>query len=920
VAIWATSTRAQQQPSIPLAEHPRPDFERSSWQNLNGPWQFRFDPHDAGEEQSWQEGLTSTRTITVPFPWGSPLSGVPDSADIGWYQRTITVPNAWSGERVFLVVGAADWRTTAWLDGQKLGTHQGGYTPFEFELTDYARPGTRHRLVLRIDDAPRTFTLQGKQGYGNARGIWQTPYLEARGSTPMRTLHFTPRLSNDKVTVAVGLLEPATQDLTFSLRFDNGEVSPITRSIPKGTRHISIDVALPHPHLWTLDDPYLYEVSASASGAGIAEDRVHSYFGMRSISVVNLPGTDDRYVALNGEPLYLQLTLDQGYHQGGFYTFPSDSFEKAEILRAKRIGLTGLREHVKVVSPRRLYWADRLGLLIVADVPNSWGEPDSAMHAEVDSTLRQMIARDYNHPAIFAWVLFNETWGLLNHVDGKDIYRPDTQQWVVSLVHAAKALDSTRLVEDNSVCCGRGHTATDINSWHSYLPGWAWPAHLDSVSNRTFPGSTWNFEPGYQQGEQPDINSEFGNVWGYEGSTGDVDWSWDYHRALNAFRRHPRIAGWLYTEYADVINEWNGYWRFDRTPKETGFGELVAGMSLSDLNSPLYIAVGSGLSEATHPLAHVAVPVYASFLTGNMAYGDTLRLVADLYGWNSVGEKHTYFTTSRAVPFHPWMTQPLDPLELTMPSDPAVLVLAVRLEDAAGGVLQRNFCTFVVEGDPPAELATTAGHVARLIRIDPARFSNAQWSLTQWDVMGGVKVNGAGSGYFEYRVPWPTGTSPDDLASVTLVAEVSAKQLFSKDRANRGNQQGDFMLGQGTHDPSLNPNAYPMTDETRFPSAVTVRVNGIVAGRRQLADDPADSRGILSWHYQLRDGKLREAGSYGELLHVAIPRQAIEGAARTGEFVIRLEVSSAFPGGLAIYGRRFGRYPLDPTLVLMPRR
>ena len=117
--------------TIPLAEHPRPDFERAEWQNLNGPWQFQFDGQDVGESRGWPDtGLPAPRPIVVPFPWGSPLSGVPDSAPIAWYARRITLPAAWTGKRVFLVIGAADWRTTAWLDGQQLGLHDGGYVPF----------------------------------------------------------------------------------------------------------------------------------------------------------------------------------------------------------------------------------------------------------------------------------------------------------------------------------------------------------------------------------------------------------------------------------------------------------------------------------------------------------------------------------------------------------------------------------------------------------------------------------------------------------------------------------------------------------------------------------------------------------------------------------------------------------------------
>jgi hypothetical protein len=438
------------------------------------------------------------------------------------------------------------------------------------------------------------------------------------------------------------------------------------------------------------------------------------------------------------------------------------------------------------------------------------------------------------------------------------------------------------------------------------------------MSDSTYPGSPWNFEPGYRQARQPNINSEFGNVWGYEGSTGDVDWSWDYHRAVNAFREHPKVAGWLYTELTDVINEWNGYWRYDRSEKITGLEELVPGMSLRDLHSPVYLVVGDSLSRTVRPGERVSVPLYASFLTGSRAYGDSLTLRTELYGWNTLGQKQSWGSETRRIAYQPWMTGALAPLSVEMPATPAVAVLATRLEDGAGHVLQRNFTTFVVQGPAPAT-ATIEGKQARLVRFDPARFSAAEWSLKQWNVLDGLKVNGAGSGFFEYRVAWPAGVKPADIATVSLVAEASSKELFGKDRPDAAEMEGDYMRGRGTLDPSRNPNAYPMTDEVRFPSAVTVRVNGVVAGQRILADDPADHRGILSWHAQPQDRHLREAGSYGELLQVAIPRDALEKAAAAGELVIRLEVGSELPGGLALYGSRFGRYPLDPTLVFVAK-
>jgi predicted transcriptional regulator len=127
------------------------------------------------------------------------------------------------------------------------------------------------------------------------------------------------------------------------------------------------------------------------------------------------------------------------------------------------------------------------------------------------------------------------------------------------------------------------------------------------------------------------------------------------------------------------------------------------------------------------------------------------------------------------------------------------------------------------------------------------------------------------------------------------------------------------MRGGGSQDPSRNPNAYPMTDERKHPSRVTVRVNGEVAGTYDLTDDPADHRGILSWFSQKRDGKLREAGSYGQLLSVPISATALASGARTGTLVVRLEVGEALPGGLAIYGRHFGRYPVDPSVLFEMR-
>ena len=899
---------------IPLPEHPRPDFQRAEWLNLNGSWRFRFDKEDAGLPGNWAKGgVDFPLSIQVPFPWGSVLSGVTNQADIGWYRRTVKVPSEWKGKRVFLVVGACDWHTTGWLDGQEVGRYQGGYTPFEFDLSAHVKWGQEQQLVLRVDDTPHPFKLTGKQGYGAVKGIWQTVYLEARPGAALAHVHFLPDIDNGKVTVKAALAAPARKAMRLALSFKpEDRTEPAVAEIAEGQGEIEFQVPLATPKLWSLDDPYLYEVTAALSGDGPA-DEVSTYFGMRKISVVDLPGLGHPYIALNNKPVYLRLALDQSYHPEGFYTFPSDAFMREEILRTRSIGLNGQRTHIKIDIPRKLYWADRLGVLIMADVPSSWGQPDGKMRGEAEVALRGMIRRDLNHPCIFSWVAFNETWGLRS---ANKEYRPETQEWVASMVRLAKALDPTRLVEDNSPCYN-DHVLTDINSWHSYLPGYKWEESLADVTGRTYPGSAWNYIGGRKQGREPLLNSECGNVWGYTGSTGDIDWSWDYHRMMDAFRRHPKICGWLYTEHHDVINEWNGYWRFDRSEKFTGIEELVPGMSLRDWHNDVYVAVGKELCQEVKPGAKVGVPLYLSVMTDRCA-GQKLVLCGTLRSWDNLGgERRVDLPLHRALTCKAWQSGELEPVEVTLPDEPSVAVLSLTLEDAIGNVAARNFTTFVVRDgvQPRQETATRAGRRIRIARVAPEAFAKAEWSLKQWNVLGGLKVNGAGKGFFEYRIAWPEGLRAEDVETACFKAELSAKRLFGKDVKGAAKMDGDYMRGLGTQNPSRNPNAYPMTDAQKDAGAVRIRVNGESVGRFELPDDPADHRGILSWHAQKRDGTLTEAGSYGYLVSAEIPGRLLTRAAQAGHLVLRIEADEALASGIAIYGERFGRYPLDPAVV-----
>ncbi len=892
--------------SVPLPEHPRPDFERANWINLNGYWDFEFDTTNQGEAEEWaKSGKKFNSKILVPFPWGSPLSEVENLGDIAWYKRKISIPEEWSGKRVFLVVGASDWLTKGWIDGQPVGEYQGGYTPFEFELTDHTSYGKTQEIALRADDSPHDFKLFGKQGYGDAKGIWQTVYLEARPENYISNFYFTPDIDNEKLNIRVILDKQLEEDAELRLNYvgEDNEYSIGKKSVNAGEREVTFDVDIPKPILWSLENPHLYDVELVLQTQ--QPDMITTYFGMRKISVEKVPGTDIPYVALNNKPIYLQTTLDQAYHPEGFYTFPSDDFIKNEIWRSKEVGLNGQRVHIKVPIPRKLYWADRLGLLIMADVPNSWGEPDEDMQRETWVALDGMFARDYNHPSIFSWVLFNETWGLFSRdEDGKRVYKKETQDWVAETYHHAKELDNTRLIEDNSPC-NYDHVITDMNTWHAYLPGYKWKEFLDNATQQTFVGSPWNFAEGNVQDEVPMFNSECGNVWGYEGSTGDVDWSWDYHIMMNEFRRHPKVAGWLYTEHHDVINEWNGYWKYDRTDKFTGFEDLVDGMKLNDMHSYIYLAPGGELCSDVKAGQEVDVPVRLSIMT-DMVPTEEVNLNLKLYGWNSLGEKVEVSEHTEKMLLQPWIQRDLKGISFTMPQWPGLLIGSMQLIDNADNLLHSNFVIFKVEGGDEKQNTLT---------FSPASFTTESWSQKQWNILDGLKVNGAGHGFFEYEVAIPEGLDIGSYDNGTLMVELSSKPLNGKDKEKGEEMSSDYMRGKGLHDPGANPNSYPMTDIYENPSKVIISVNGVKVSEASLDDDPADHRGVLSWQAQQKDRKLREAGTYGYLVKATLDKSVLDQASKDGKFIIHFEVDEETSGGLAIYGKDFGRYPMDPTIV-----
>jgi hypothetical protein len=908
--------------NIPLPEHPRPDFERSVWQNLNGYWQFQPDSLDAGLAGNWQNRAESfDQQILVPFSWASPLSEVqlPD-VHIGWYYRTFTInnPKKWSGTDMWLVFCASDFNTTVWINGIEAGSHSGGYVPFSFNISKMLKEG-ENKIVVRVEDKELDNRPSGKQYYGNAKGIWQTVYLEARPENHISNVKFTPDIDNQIVKVEVALAKRSTNPLTFSISGKNNDIN-FQNTIPTDMPTAEFTVPVKNLKLWHPDDPFLYEIAITLSDENIA-DELSTYFGMRKISAVDIPGKNFKYVALNNKPVYLKLALDQSYHPEGFYTFPSDKFMKEEILRAKDLGLNGLRIHIKSEIPRKLYWADKLGLLIQSDIPNYWGEPDSIARANWEYIAEEQVKRDYNHPSIFSWVLFNETWGLFTRdtVTGKRNYLPETREWVKEWYYRIKEYDPVRLVEDNSPC-NWDHVITDINTWHRYSPARHWSGFLDMVVKNTYPGSGFNFTGGNVQGDQPMFNSECGAVWGYSGSTGDIDITWEYHIMMNEFRKRPKIAGFLFTEFHDVINEWNGYYRFDRTEKIFGLDELCPGMTMKDFHTDLYIVAGKDFYQTYKGGTKFKMPLGISAVTGDIPEILTVRY--SIYGWDCVGKKFEHASGSVVTKAEPFTFKELSPIEITAPERSSVMIFSVMLEDENGTILHRNFVPFKVDGNPDNK--------DQIITVSPENYTDSSWSIKQHSPQNGNKTWGMGSGYFEYQFELPGHLSAEEVKSIEFRAELASRFPQSK-YLEEGDAEkiGMTVVTEKGIDPGYGKNSYPQTDTYQHRSLVKITANDQLIAEVELPDDPADHRGILSWMNQQPGWEwgssdqsipweLDEAGSYGFLVKATLDLIAEKSALETGKVVIRLLVdeTSSNRGGLSVYGKESGRFPMDLTLLI----
>ena len=875
---------------IPKPEHPRPDFERAKWANLNGQWQFRFDPLDEGLAAAWSDGEGFDRSITVPFCWESELSGIQDLSgqQIGWYARDFTVPTDWDGSRVWLRFGAVDWEARVWVDGNEIGTHEGGYSTFEFDISDHVAAGETARVVVRAFDPTDRHLPTGKQvarWYTFTSGIWQTVWLEARPATYVDGMFLIPRRDGDQWSLEVRLeLAGESGSTKVQLESSDSTVSAFEgqATAPGG---FATQVRVKDPKLWTPETPHLYPLTVR-----VGEDEVKTYFGLRTITRGRYGDAKHESVLLNDKPIYLRGALDQSFNPKGIHTAPDDDFLRRDMEIAKKHGLNFLRIHIKPDEPRRSYWADKLGVLLMQDMPNAW-EYSEKSKANWEPTMRATIRRDRNHPAIFSWCLFNETWGLGTGRDYGDDFKADrgAQQWVLAKFEEAKALDPTRLIEDNSPN-KYDHVKTDLNSWHFYIDDYNRARdHIAQVVRETNPGSAFNYVPGYEQGSAPLINSEYGAV---SAGGGDRDISWGFRYLTTQLRKYSKIQGYIYTELTDIEFEHNGFVNYDRTPKEYGYEAFVDSMTVADLQGPDFVGFDAPPLIEAAPGSKVSIPVFVSHFSDVQ---DPPTLKAWLTATNDLGGNIELFAKDRQVKWRQYEVVDQTPIVIDIPDiRDYVGAIGMELVSADGERLAANFVNVLVKHEETSPRVERIGPRRTALRVVPHSFSAVQWNgQLPFRFLREGKFFGTGSGTVEYRFDVPEPVLAAKPLKLELLIELAAKAA------------GERLSWPRVH----NPLDYPQTDARKHPSQVRIRLADEDLGSVPLPDDPADARGALSHHAKFNHG------SYGFLVRKEVELDDRARARLARRPVIRL-VLEAGDGGLSVHGERTGRYPVDPTVIV----
>ena len=562
------------------SEFPRPQLTRSadSWVNLNGEWDFEFDHGCSGKDRKMFSGnAVYSNKIIVPFCPESRFSGVEykDFMRCVWYRRRCALPEGWNTDtgRVLLHFGAVDYFAEVWVNDTYAGSHRGGYSSWQLDVTEALGGQREFRLTVRAEDDVRSpIQPSGKQHgryysegcmYTRTTGIWQTVWLEYVPKYYIRHLFLTPDVKNEKLSVRVRPERYVAPDSVVTAVVRDGEKEIASVSAKAGWGETEIIVPVKDPKLWEPGAPFLYDLDVKLSAPGEMPDTVHSYFGMRSVEVT------PRCILINGKPVFQRLVLDQGFYPDGVYTAPSDEELKADIERSMRHGFNGARLHQKVFEQRFLYWADRLGYLCWEEHAN-WGfdVKNPAFFTSFMNEWCEVVERDYSSPAIIGWCPFNET------EKGDDT--------LGSIYRLTKRLDPSRPVIDTSGWFHNiqpdGRAGTDVWDFHDYEQDPAKMAEkLRPYSEGVTPPHSPVTDARAWVKDTPYFCSEFGGTWwaqkdatgwGYGATPEEIEEFYRRFEGLTAVMLgDPDMCAFCYTQLTDVEFELNGIYTYERRPK-----------------------------------------------------------------------------------------------------------------------------------------------------------------------------------------------------------------------------------------------------------------------------------------------------------------------------------------------------------------
>lgn len=544
--------------NIPRPEHPNPQFERETWENLNGEWEFEIDKSISGAEREIYKNEHFSQRILVPFCPESKLSGICDTDFLNsvWYKRNININD--KSKRIILHFGAVDYLTTVYLNGEIIGTHSGGYTSFSFDITDKVKIGENTLIVNAVDDVRGKRQPKGKQAnlyhsnccdYTRTTGIWQTVWLEYVPYTYIKSIKYYPDIENSSIfikaaTVGKGILEAEA--------FYNGKSAGKATAVSNGGC-VDIKINLSELHLWEVGNGRLYDLKLTYE-----EDKVNSYFGMRNVRL------DGMKFLINEKSVFQRLVLDQGFYKDGIYTAPTEEDLIKDIKLSLDMGFNGARLHEKVFEPRFLYHCDKLGYIVWGEYPN-WGIDYSDAHSTATylREWQESVIRDFNHPSIIGWCPFNETWD----VDG----RKQIDELLEIVYKTTKIMDETRPCIDTS---GNYHVITDIFDVHDYEQN----PKIFNEHYLTLPEKLHdNYEHRQTYRGEPTFVSEYGGIywsdsddkngWGYGTPKTRDEFIERYKGLTDTLLDNEYMFGFCYTQLYDIEQEQNGLYTYERIPK-----------------------------------------------------------------------------------------------------------------------------------------------------------------------------------------------------------------------------------------------------------------------------------------------------------------------------------------------------------------